>query len=132
MKPATTPEARTALARLGTGLLLLATVAAVYQGWRVFWFLTDDAYIAFRYVQNSVAGFGYVFNPPPFAPVEGYTSFLWVVILDGVWRLTGVAPPDSANWISLGFGYATLGIVLLFVRRMKLPAPMPSNHTGRR
>jgi arabinofuranosyltransferase len=96
----------------------------VYQGWRIFWFLTDDAYIAFRYVANSVAGFGYVWNPPPFSPVEGYTSFLWVVILDVVWRVTGVLPPESANWISLGFGYATLGVVLLLFRRMQLPASM--------
>ncbi len=38
----------------------------------------------------------------------GYTSFAWVVVLDGVWRLTGVQPPDSANWLSLGQSALTL------------------------
>jgi hypothetical protein len=61
------------LALLGLGL------AGLVIGWSLFWFLTDDAYIAFRYVENSIRGFGYVWNPPPFRPVEGYTSFLWAV-----------------------------------------------------
>lgn len=54
----------------------------LFYGWKLFWFMTDDAYIAFRYVSNSMLGLGYVWNPPPFHPVEGYTSFLWVAILD--------------------------------------------------
>lgn len=81
---------------------------ALYGGWRLFWFLTDDAFIAFRYVSNAHLGHGYVWNAPPFLPVEGYTSFLWTVLLDLVWRATGVEPPDSANWISLLFACGTL------------------------
>jgi arabinofuranosyltransferase len=102
------------------GLFLTALAAAVW-GWRVFAFLTDDAYIAFRTVHNHMAGHGWVWNPPPFRPVEGYTSFLWVVLLEGVWRLTGVEPPDSANWLSLGFGCATLLLAGWMVLRMRLP-----------
>src|SRR5882672_9320453 len=74
----------------------------------MFWFLTDDAFIAFRYLSNSHLGFGYVWNAPPFRPVEGYTSFLWVVLLDVVWRVSGVAPPAAANYVSLLFTYLTL------------------------
>ncbi len=81
---------------------------ALFGGWRLFWFLTDDAFIAFRYISNAHLGHGYVWNAPPFLPVEGYTSFLWTVLLDGVWRVTGVEPPDSANWISLLFACGTL------------------------
>ncbi len=69
--------------------LLVAATASLIWGWRLFWFLTDDAFISFRYVSNSLAGHGYVWNAPPFRPVEGYTSFLWVALLDLVWRLFG-------------------------------------------
>ncbi len=97
---------RADLVQIGV-LSILGLVGLVY-GWRLFWFLTDDAYIAFRYVSNSLLGYGYVWNPPPFQPVEGYTSFLWVFLLDVVWRVFGVAPPDSANVISLLFAGLTL------------------------
>src|SRR5258708_34154712 len=80
----------------------------LYVGWRAFWFLTDDAYIAFRYVSNSRLGYGYVWNAPPFKPVEGYTSFLWVVLMDIIWRGLGVQPPDSSNVVSLIFAAGTL------------------------
>jgi arabinofuranosyltransferase len=76
-------------------------------GWWNFWFLCDDAYIAFRYVNNSALGHGYVWNPPPFSPVEGYTSFAWVAILDLVNRL-GIPPERAANPVLLGF--ALLGL----------------------
>jgi arabinofuranosyltransferase len=101
-------------------LLAAATLAGLYAGWRTFWFLTDDAYIAFRYASNSLAGFGYVWNPPPFRPVEGYTSFLWVALLDLVWRLAGVEPPGAANILSLLFSSLTLLLIALVVLRMKL------------
>src|SRR5712691_3653354 len=106
--------------KLALILMSVATVAAVYVGWRLFWFLTDDAFIAFRYVSNSQLGYGYVWNAAPFRPVEGYTSFLWVVLLDVIWRLTGVEPPESANYVSLLFAYLTLFIGALMVLTMNL------------
>lgn len=110
-------------------LLVLASIG-LYVGWSLFWFLTDDAFIAFRYISNSMMGFGYTWNAPPFRPVEGYTSFLWVVLLDVVWRVTSVEPPESANVISLLFAYGTtfLGVVMLLkmelssqLERIRLP-----------
>ena len=56
--------------------LLLAALLALCGGWYLLWFLSDDAFIAFRYVGNRQLGHGYVWNAPPFLPVEGYTSFL--------------------------------------------------------
>lgn len=41
----------------------------------------DDAYITFRYAENWANGYGLVYNPGEY--VEGYTSFLWVLILAG-------------------------------------------------
>jgi len=102
--------------------LLLTAVSAVglWLGWKLFWFQTDDAYIAFRYVQNSILGHGYVWNAPPFLPVEGYTSFSWVVILDVVWRVLGVLPPDSANWISLACSAGGLVVSVAILWRILL------------
>lgn len=39
----------------------------------------EDAFITYRYAQNLAEGNGLVFNPGQI--VEGYTSFLWVVLL---------------------------------------------------
>jgi len=62
-------------------------------------------------------GYGYVWNAPPFRPVQGYTSFLWVVILEMVWRLLGVPPPESANVLSLLFAGGTLALTSAMVLR---------------
>jgi arabinofuranosyltransferase len=101
-------------------LVVVACIATglLFAGWRLFWFLTDDAFISFRYVSNSALGHGYVWNPPPFQPVEGYTNFLWVVLLDFVWRLLGVMPPESANNIALAFSFGTVIVTAAFTLRI--------------
>jgi arabinofuranosyltransferase len=106
--------------RLALTLIAVLSGVGLFVGWRTFWFLTDDAYIAFRYIGNSVDGYGYVWNPPPFLPVEGYTSFLWVVLLDGVWRLTGIPPTVSSNLIALFFSAGTLLVVAAMVMRTRM------------
>ena len=42
--------------------------------------ILDDAYIFFRYAENLVNGYGFVWNIGE-APVEGYTSFLYLSTL---------------------------------------------------
>ncbi len=98
-----TPDERRFRWALGLGAALVAIA-----GWRVLLFLTDDAFIAFRYVGNRMLGHGWVWNAAPFQPVEGYTSFLWALLLEAVWRVTGIEPPQSANGLSLVFGLGTL------------------------
>lgn len=105
-----------------TAALLLGALVLLYLGWREFWFMCDDAFIAFRYVNNAHLGHGYVWNPPPFRPVDGYTSFAWVAILDLVWRVSGVDPPRAANWISLVCAGATLVLVAKVARGLPWPA----------
>ncbi|KAA3665052.1 MAG: hypothetical protein DWQ04_02590 [Chloroflexi bacterium] len=102
--------------------LIVITIMAsmlMFYGWKLFWFLTDDAYIAFRYISNRQLGYGYVWNQPPFQPVEGYTSFLWILLLDIIWSLIGTAPPEAANWVSLFFTALTLLLGSLIVLKMK-------------
>jgi tetratricopeptide (TPR) repeat protein len=42
-------------------------------------FTQDDAFISYRYVKNFINGHGLVFNPGE--RVEGYTNFLWIILL---------------------------------------------------
>ena len=105
---------------LGLTVILILASLGFWYGWRLFEFQTDDAYIAFRYVANWVAGLGPVFNPPPFVPVEGYTSFLWVTLLTVVWNIFGVEAPRAAQVLNPVFGFGTLCLTVLFVLRMRL------------
>ena len=54
--------------RFALGLLALSSAIAI-AGWAEFLFLTDDAYISFRYAANWLDGRGLVWNPSPFLPV---------------------------------------------------------------
>jgi len=70
-------------------------------------FLGDDCFIAFRYARNLLAGHGLVFNPGE--QVEGYTDFLWVVLMAGAGRAG--APLELA---SIVLGIAS-GAFIVFV-----------------
>ena len=48
-------------------------------------FTQDDAFISYRYVENFVQGNGLVFNSGE--RVEGYTNFLWIILLSIFARL---------------------------------------------
>ena len=80
------------------------------------WFITDDAFISFRYARNLLEGQGLVFNPGEY--VEGYSNFLWVLELAAIWGALGVAPEYAAQWLSVGFTVGTLGVMLWWVYRM--------------
>lgn len=103
-------------------LFALALAAIVVVGWDALRFTCDDAFINFRYVSNSMLGRGFVWNPAPFAPVEGYTSLLWLSVLRGVWTVTGLEPPVAVDYITLFFGFATLFVGWRLLLRMRLPA----------
>ena len=80
------------------------------------WWLTDDAFISFRYARNLLEGHGLVFNPGE--RVEGYTNFLWTLELAGIWGLFGIKPEHSAPWLSVLFTAGTLVAVLYQIARM--------------
>jgi hypothetical protein len=74
--------ASTVAARLSLALLaLLMTFSGVF--WP-YW-LSDDAFISYRYAQNLVAGHGLVYNVGE--RVEGYTNFLWTMLAAAVLAL---------------------------------------------
>jgi len=65
---------------LALSLLIFHIVAIIYfvNVWN-FYFIGDDAYISFRYSKHLSEGLGLVWNKAE--PVEGYTNFLWVVLM---------------------------------------------------
>ncbi len=63
---------------LGLGLAALAA-HAIWLVWLFGGIGVDDAYISFRYADHFARGAGLSYNPGEF--VEGYSNFLWVVLL---------------------------------------------------
>ena len=104
------------VALAGTGLLLLA------HAWSYF-FLTDDAFISFRYARNLAHGYGLVFNPGHEA-VEGYTNFLWVLLL-AVLDALGLRPESAAPWLSLTATVGLWAVVALYPLRVSPPRFRP-------
>lgn len=58
----------------------LVTAACFVSIGRLWPYTMDDAFISLRYARHLAAGDGLAFNPGG-PPVEGYTNFLWTVIL---------------------------------------------------
>src|SRR5690606_9328035 len=75
--------------------LVIICGIGVWYAWSLRW-IGDDAFISFRYARNLAEGEGLVFNQG--ARVEGYTNFLWTVLL--------------AGFIALGLDPAQVSIVL--------------------
>jgi len=79
-----------------------------------YFFLTDDAFISFRYARHLADGNGLVFNIGE--RVEGYTNFLWVLILSGL-NIFGIPPEIATNVLSILLTFTLLGVVIAFSRR---------------
>jgi arabinofuranosyltransferase len=75
------------------------------------WIL-DDAFISFRYARNLVEGAGLTFNPGG-EIVEGYTNFLWTMIIAGGLAV-GFEPVLMAHILCTGLSLATLVLVYRF------------------
>jgi hypothetical protein len=76
------------------------------------WIL-DDAFISFRYAKNLVNGIGLTFNAGEL--VEGYTNFLWTMLMAGVLAL-GYEPVLPAQVLCTAFSLVTLLLVYRFAR----------------
>jgi hypothetical protein len=72
----------------GSGWWTVAAVLVVCALTLLAWhnrFVQDDAFISFRYAGNLARGYGPVWNPGE--RVEGYTNFLWMVMIAAGLRL---------------------------------------------
>ena len=80
IESATTPHARTAYLPVAIGVWVF-TVVMLRCDW-----LSDDAYITFRTVENFVDGHGLRWNVAE--RVQTYTHPLWMLLLSGIYWLT--------------------------------------------
>lgn len=97
-------------------VVLLAVAVYALLAWRLD-FLCDDAYITFRYAQNWADGYGLVYHPGIEEPVEGYSEFLWALLL-GVGAKLGIGMEALSRLLSFGAGAGLVGLsASLLVRR---------------
>jgi len=72
----------------------------------------EDAFISFRYASNLIQGHGLVYNVGE--RVEGYTNFLWTLILAGGMAL-GADPVPLSRFLGIGFALVVLPRTLEWV-----------------
>ncbi|MBN2575045.1 MAG: hypothetical protein JXP73_10820 [Deltaproteobacteria bacterium] len=82
---------------------------------RLFDFVTDDAFISFRYARNLALHGELVFNLGE--RVEGYTNFLWTVIL-AMGIEMGLGPVMLSRFLGVALGIATLAVVVRMSLRL--------------
>ena len=100
--PPTTAAARWTRPAPWAALLLFAVIVV-----RLAW-LSDDAYITFRVVDNAVAGLGLTWNPAE--RVQAYTHPLWLFLLLAGRLATGELY-YTAIWLSVALSVAAAALV---------------------
>ena len=96
--------------------LLLAVAAGVLVAHSLTYnFVTDDAYISFVFSRNLAEHGQLTFNLGH--PVEGYTNFLWTVLI-ALGMVLGIDPGLSARVLGLACGLLTLFVVMRLTERV--------------
>jgi hypothetical protein len=108
-KPSAALSSTIHVQRLG----LIALGVTFYVHCTHFTFVQDDSFITFRYVRNILDGNGLVFNIGEH--VEGYTNFLWTLLL-AVPGLLGIDLIDVAHALGILSGLASLYVLYLLSR----------------
>lgn len=92
--------------RLILPVILGSLVFLIFTWHFMHWnFSVDDAYISFRYADHFAQGEGLVYNPGE--KVEGFSNFLWVLIL-ATFSWLGAPTPITASILGFFFGLLTL------------------------
>lgn len=101
--------------RASAPVVAALAIAALYAHHVARWnFLGDDAFISFRYARHLAEGHGLTWNPGE--RVEGYTNFLWVLLLAGGMGL-GIDPETLSRGLGIASGSAVLVLVGWFAAR---------------
>jgi len=104
---------RTKIILLISGLIFISLITFLRANY-LYTPIVDDAYIFFRYAENIVNGYGFVWNIGE-QPVEGYTSFLYLVVLIFAKFLS-----LDLEIFSIIFGVFTSTFILYYIRTNKL------------
>jgi hypothetical protein len=112
-------------ARAAAIFVASACAFGLYRAVSLRW-VSDDAFVSFRYAQHLVRGHGLVFNVGE--RVEGYTNFLWTMMLAAGMRV-GLEPILLSEVMGLACFVALLGLYLGLHRRLARevtePGPLP-------
>ncbi len=97
-------------------LLALCLLALVWH--TLYWYseISDDAYISFRYARNLAQGDGLTYNPGE--RVEGFSNFLWVILLAVQLRCHVTDLGLAAKILGLLCSGGTILLVPLLFRRL--------------
>lgn len=102
-----------------TFIILVVVVAAVLAGGAALTnYVPDDTFITLRYARNAARGDGFVFNAGE--RVEGYTNFLWLLLLVLAGKL-GLPLVATARILSFVFSAGTLVLTGLAARAFVPP-----------
>ena len=99
---------------ISAALAVPVVVGGVLWAARLAW-ISDDAFISFRYARNLVHGQGLVFNPGE--RVEGYTNFLWTLLMAAAMKL-GAHPVQASVVLGLASLAAALATTTFIARTM--------------
>lgn len=100
------------------GFLLLFVLVLIGHELAAFSHTPDDAYISYRYAKNFADGYGLVFNVGE--RVEGYTNFLWVVVLAAFIKF-GADPVMVSKVLGVALSLGTLLLTYKFGKVMFEP-----------
>jgi hypothetical protein len=109
--------------RLAAFAVALAALAVFGFAYRELWsFLIDDVFISLRYARHLGQGQGLVWNPGE--RVEGYTNFLWTVLLVPGFRV----PFGVVQWVKvLNAVWALAAFALTWRLAARVDAASPGN-----
>ncbi len=97
-------------------IVLMAAAIGIFIYTCLYFDLTqDDAYISFRYAENFLNGNGLVFNIGE--RVEGYTNFLWVIILALFKGLLGISYLTTSRVLGVVAGATIFVLIYVLIRR---------------
>lgn len=108
--------------RLQQVVWFVAALIFAYGVYRVIalaW-IGDDAFISFRYAKNLVDGLGLIYNVGE--RVEGYTNFLWTLIIAGGLKF-GLDPVPLSIWLGGLSFFTTVGLFGYLSVRMAREIP---------
>jgi len=101
------------IAGAGKALIVLALVLFALQCVAIWQFTVDDSYISFRYARNLANGHGPTWNAGE-PPVEGYTSFMWVLGM-AIPHLVGLDAVLFSKMVGMAATLGTMGCVYFMV-----------------
>ncbi|MEK9149668.1 MAG: hypothetical protein AAB267_06450, partial [Candidatus Desantisbacteria bacterium] len=90
-------------------ILVILVAHSIFLSSSFYYNAVDDAYISFRYAKNLVDGNGIVYNPGE--RVEGYTNFLWVIIMALFMRLGISDIAFLSIWLGITISVGTIVIL---------------------